>query len=53
MAAPNLLSPTTVNGKAALLTLSSTTETTLFTNASGSNKFVRVNALYAANTAGS
>ena len=52
MAAPNLLSPTTVNGKAALLTLSSTTETTLLTNASGSNKFVRINALYAANIDG-
>lgn len=52
MAAPNLLSPTTVNGKASGLTLSSTSETTLLTNASGSSKFIRINALYAANIDG-
>ena len=52
MAAPNLLAPTTVNGKATAVTLANTTETTLLTNASGSNKFIRINALYASNIDG-
>lgn len=52
MAAPNLLSPTTVNGKASGITLANTTETTFLTNASGSNKFIRINALYASNIDG-
>ena len=52
MAAPNLLSPTTVTGKASGVTLANTSETTFITNASGSNKFIRINALYAANIDG-
>ncbi len=52
MAAPNLLSPTTVNAKFSGLNLSSTAETNFISNAASSNKFIRINALYAANVDG-
>ena len=53
MAAPNLISPTTINGKTTYLTLNSTAETGLLTNASSSGHAYRVTSLYAANIHGS
>jgi hypothetical protein len=52
MAAPNLLSPTTVNAKATGISPANTGETTFLTNAANSNMFMRINALYAANIDG-
>lgn len=52
MAAPNLINPTTINGKTTYLNLSSTTETALLTNAASSGKALRVTAIYAANVDG-
>jgi hypothetical protein len=49
MAAPNLQSPTTVNGKTTALNLSATTETTLLTNAASSGKALRVKHVTVAN----
>lgn len=50
MAAPNLQSPTTINGKAAGVNLSSTSETTLLSNAASSGKALRVKSVTASNT---
>lgn len=52
MAAPNLNSPTTINGKTAFLALSSTSETDLLVNAASSGKAYRVTALFLANVDG-
>lgn len=50
MAAPNLQSPTTINGKTAGVNLSATTETTLLSNAASSGKAIRVKSITVANT---
>lgn len=52
MAAPNLLSPTIINGKTTYVTLSSTTETNLLVNAANSNKAIKIISIYAANIDG-
>lgn len=52
MAAPNLLSPTTINGKTTYLTLSTTNETNLLVNAASSGKAIKVISVYVANIDG-
>lgn len=52
MAAPNLLSPTIINGKTTYLTLSTTNETNLLVNAANSNKAIKIISVYAANIDG-
>lgn len=52
MAAPNLLSPTTINGKTVAVNLTSTSATSVLSNASSSGKVLKVNSLYVANTTG-
>jgi hypothetical protein len=49
MAAPNLQSPTTINGKTSALNLAATTETALLTNAASSGKAIRVKSITVAN----
>ena len=49
MAAPNLQSPTTINGKTTAINLSATTETTLLTNAASSGKALRVKSITVTN----
>jgi hypothetical protein len=55
MAAPNIISATTINGKTTGANLTSTSATTVLNNASGSGKCLKVNTLnvanYGANTA--
>jgi hypothetical protein len=55
MAAPNIISATTINGKTTGANLTTTTATTVLNNASGSGKCLKVNTLnvanYGANTA--
>jgi hypothetical protein len=46
MAAPNLLSPTTITGKSVTVDLSTTSATSILSNASGSGKVLKVNMLY-------
>ena len=53
MAAPNLLSPTTINGKTVTVNLTSTSATSVLSNAASSGKVLKVNALYVANTTAS
>ena len=53
MAAPNLLSPTTINGKTVTVNLTSTSATSVLSNAASSGKALKVNALYVANTTAS
>lgn len=50
MAAPNLQSPTTINGKTAFLALSSTSETALLTNAASSGQAMHVKAVTVGNS---
>lgn len=50
MAAPNLLSPTTINGKTVTVNLTTTSATSILSNAASSGKALKVNALYVANT---
>lgn len=50
MAAPNLLSPTTINGKTVTVNLTTTSATSILSNAASSGKTLKVNALYVANT---
>lgn len=50
MAAPNLISATTINGKTTGVNLSSTSATTVINNASGSGKCLKVNTLNVTNT---
>ena len=52
MAAPNLVSPTTINGKTVTVDLSTTNATSILSNASGSGKVLKVNALYVSNVDG-
>jgi hypothetical protein len=49
MAAPNLISATTINGKTTGANLTTTAATTVLNNASGSGKCLKVNTLNVAN----
>ena len=53
MAAPNLVSPTTINGKTVTVNLTTTSATSVLSNAASSGKVLKVNALYVANTTSS
>ena len=53
MTAPNLISPSTITGKTAFISLPSTSESGLLVNSAGSNSCLRVNSIYAANIDGS
>lgn len=53
MTAPNLLSPSIINGKSTYVSLSTTNETDLITNASASNKVLRITHITIANTSAS
>lgn len=50
MAAPNIISATTINGKAAAIALSSTSATALLSNAAASGKCLRVQSVTIANS---
>ena len=52
MAAPNLLNPSSIVGKTAVVDLTSTNATSVLSNASGSGKVLKVNSLYVANVDG-
>jgi hypothetical protein len=52
MAAPNLANPTTITGKTTTVALSSTSATTILSNAASSGKVLKVNSLYAVNVNG-
>jgi hypothetical protein len=51
MAAPNILASTLVNGKTAVQSVT-TVATAILTNSAGSNKVLKVNALYVSNVDG-
>lgn len=53
MAAPNLIAPSTINGKTTYISLASTSETLLLSNTASSGKALRVHSIYAANIDGS
>ena len=52
MTAPNLSAPSTITGKCVFASLTSTSETALLTNASTSNKAIRVTLIAIANVDG-
>lgn len=52
MTAPNLLSPTTITGKTAVVALTTTNATSVLSNAASSNKVLKVNSLIVANVDG-
>ena len=52
MAAPNIISATTINGKTTGANLTSTSATTVLNNASGSGKCLKVNVLNVSNYTG-
>lgn len=52
MAAPNVLNPTTMNSKVATVDLTSTSATSVLSNASSSGKLLRVTSLYVSNVDG-
>jgi hypothetical protein len=52
MAAPNLLSPTTINGKSVTVDLTTTSATSILSNAASSGKVLKINSLYVANVDG-
>jgi len=52
MAAPNLVSPTTITGKTVTVDLSSTSATSILSNAASSGKVLKVNSLYVSNVDG-
>jgi hypothetical protein len=52
MAAPNLANPTTIIGKTTTVALTSTSATTILSNAASSNKVFKVNSLYVSNVDG-
>ena len=52
MAAPNLKNPTTITGITTVVNLSTTAITGILTNASGSNKVLKINTILAANVDG-
>ena len=51
MTAPNLASPTTINGKTARTGISTTATVGVVTNASSSGKVLKINSIFAANVA--
>lgn len=53
MAAPNIVNVTTITGKTAKVALTSTSQTTLVSNAASSNKVFKVNMIQVANVDGS
>ena len=53
MAAPNLLSLTTINGKTTIQTLTDTAVNSLLSNASSSGKVLKINSIIVANIDGS
>ena len=53
MAAPNLIGATTINGKTAGVSLTTTSATSVLNNASSSGKCLKVNTLNVSNTTGS
>ena len=52
MAAPNLLSPTTITGKSVTVDLTSTSATSILSNDASSGKVLKINSLYVANVDG-
>lgn len=52
MAAPNLVSPTTITGKSATVSLTTTSATPVLSNAASSGKVLKINSLYVANIDG-
>lgn len=52
MAAPNLANPTTITGKTVTVALSSTSATSILSNASSSGKVFKINSLYVSNVDG-
>ena len=52
MAAPNLVSPTTINGKTVTVDLTTTSATSILSNAASSGKALKINSLYVANVDG-
>jgi hypothetical protein len=52
MAAPNLLSPSTINGKTTFVALTTTSATSVLSNAAASNKVLKVNSLVVSNVDG-
>ena len=52
MAAPNLISPTTINGKSVTVDLTTTSATAILSNAASSGKVLKINSLYVANVDG-
>jgi hypothetical protein len=52
MAAPNLVSPTTITGKTVTVDLTSTSATSILSNAASSGKVFKINSLYVANVDG-
>ena len=52
MAAPNLLSPTTITGKSVTVDLTTTSATSILSNAASSGKVLKINSLYVANVDG-
>lgn len=53
MAAPNLLSPTNILGKTTAVSLTTTSATSVLSNAASSGKALKINSLYVANTTSS
>jgi hypothetical protein len=53
MAAPNLLSPTNITGKTTAVSLTTTSATSVLSNAASSGKALKINSLYVANTTSS
>ncbi len=52
MAAPNLVSPSTINGKSVTVDLTTTSATSILSNAASSGKVLKINSLYVANVDG-
>ena len=52
MAAPNLVSPTTITGKSVTVDLTTTSATSILSNAASSGKVLKINSLYVANVDG-
>lgn len=52
MAAPNLLTPTTITGKTAYVSLSTTNATSIVSNAASSGKVLKINSLVVSNVDG-
>ena len=52
MAAPNLVSPTTITGKSATVNLTTTSATSVLSNAASSGKVLKINSLYVDNIDG-